>query len=213
MERTQDRFGWSDAQPTCAHEYILPVILASIARLRHTYQRDRLHIVDIGCGNGYVARTLAALGHEVTGIDSAEDGIQIARDAGGARFLRASVYDDDLAARVGGGADCAISLEVVEHLFRPQALFDAARQVIKPGGRLLVSTPYHGYLKNGAMSLLNGWDRHFDAATTGGHIKFFSRRTLRQVAARSGFVERRFQGVGRLRWLWKSMVVEFDSSL
>jgi hypothetical protein len=75
---------------------------------------------------------------------------------------------------------------------------------------LVVSAPYHGFLKNMAISVVNGWDRHFDPCTTGAHIKFFSHRTLAGMASAARFKELRFSGVGRVPWLWKSMVFEFE---
>jgi len=68
-------------------------------------------------------------------------------------------------------------------------------------------TPYHGYLKNLVISLVGGWDRHFQVERDGGHIKFFSKRTLRRMAEAVGFRNLRFQGAGRLPWLWKSMIL------
>jgi 2-polyprenyl-6-hydroxyphenyl methylase/3-demethylubiquinone-9 3-methyltransferase len=70
-----------------------------------------------------------------------------------------------------------------------------------------MSTPYHGYLKNLAISLVNGWDRHFEVHRDGGHIKFFSKRTLGRMAEEVGFGRQKFYGVGRLPWLWKSMIL------
>src|SRR2546430_2394627 len=102
-ERSERRFGWADAAPTSAHSYLMPTVLATIGRrARQDPQRGALRIVDVGCGNGYVAAQLAARGHDVTAIDPAEDGIRIARTLGSsARFLSASVYDDNLPVLVG----------------------------------------------------------------------------------------------------------------
>jgi 2-polyprenyl-6-hydroxyphenyl methylase/3-demethylubiquinone-9 3-methyltransferase len=62
-------------------------------------------------------------------------------------------------------------------------------------------------LKNLLISLLNGWDRHFGVDWDGGHVKFFSKRTLREMAARSGFQPDLVIGVGRMPLMWKSMVM------
>lgn len=195
---------WNAAGPTCAHAYLLPAVLRLIAELscgRH------LTIVDLGCGNGYVAARLAELGHKVIGIDVSPDKIEIARAAyPNVDFRIASIYDDDLASSIGT-VDYVVALEVIEHLFYPRKLFEQARASLKDGGSLILSTPYHGYLKNLAISLVNGWDRHFGVEQDGGHIKFFSRRTLIQMAYGAGFINPRFYGVGRLPYLWKSMIL------
>jgi len=119
----------------------------------------------------------------------------------------ASIYDESLLERIGGAADCVVSLEVVEHMFFPRRLFEASFRLLVAGGHLLVSTPYHGYLKNLGISLIGGWDRHFGVEVDGGHIKFFSKATIAKMAFQSGFREPRFRGVGRAPWLWKSMIM------
>lgn len=78
---------------------------------------------------------------------------------------------------------------------------------LKPNGLLVLSTPYHGYLKNLALSVLDAWDTHHTPLWHGGHIKFWSRRTLGQLLSENGFETIGFSGVGRLPYLWKSMIL------
>jgi 2-polyprenyl-3-methyl-5-hydroxy-6-metoxy-1,4-benzoquinol methylase len=203
-------YGWKDPQPTCAHDYILPEV---IARLRELYHSKPVKILDIGCGNGYVTAKLAELGHCMIGVDISPDGIDIARATyPHVPFKVCSVYNHELVDAVGELVDCVIALEVVEHLFYPRRLFEESYKVLKTGGHLITSTPYHGYLKNLAISLVNGWDRHFTVEWDGGHIKFFSKRTLAQMACNAGFCNPRFYGVGRFPWLWKSMIMVVGKS-
>lgn len=74
-------------------------------------------------------------------------------------------------------------------------------------GYLVISTPYHGYLKNLALSIFNKWDDHHTPLWHGGHIKFWSRIMLTQLLEENGFQVIAFHGVGRLPWLWKSMIL------
>jgi hypothetical protein len=62
-------------------------------------------------------------------------------------------------------------------------------------------------LKNLALSLTNTWDKHFDVAWDGGHVKFFSKKTLNRMAMDAGFKNLSIFGVGRFSWLWKSMIL------
>jgi len=166
-------------------------------------------VLDLGCGNGEFCRELAAGGFEVIGCDPSESGIQVAaRSVPGAAFVRLGVYDDPVAL-AADPFDAVIAMEVVEHLYLPRHLPRFAGRVLKPGGRLIVTTPYHGYLKNMALSVLDRWDAHWSPLWDGGHIKFWSCRTLRQLVEPEGFTFQRFVGVGRLPGFWKSMVVEF----
>jgi len=205
MSIVQHDYHWIDALPTCANNYVLPALRKSIQSI---CSNGPIKILEIGCGNGYVASNLAELVHSVIAVDTSREGIQIATSTHpGVQFEICSVYDDDLSAIVADQVDCVISLEVVEHLFYPKKLFEQSQQVLKTGGHLIISTPYHGYLKNLALSLVNGWDRHFSVDWDGGHIKFFSKRTLGTMARSAGFTNLRFKGVGRLPGLWKSMIM------
>jgi 2-polyprenyl-3-methyl-5-hydroxy-6-metoxy-1,4-benzoquinol methylase len=203
MTVEQTEFGWLNSEATCAHDYLLPGVLSSIEKL---YGDRRIRVLDLGCGNGFVASRLSELGHDVTGIDAAVDGINIARTSySKPRFQRGSIYESEWPGVTDESFDCVVSLEVVEHLLYPKVLFERSYRLIKQEGHLLVSTPYHGYLKNLALSLTNSWDKHFDVAWDGGHIKFFSRKTLKRMALDAGFKNIRTFGAGRLPWLWKSM--------
>jgi len=105
------------------------------------------------------------------------------------------------------GFDMAVSTEVVEHLFRPTALPLFASAKLKEGGLLVVSTPYHGYLKNVAIAFANKWDKHHSPWHDGGHIKFWSRKSLANMLQSNGFNVLAFHGVGRLPLLWKAMIL------
>ena len=204
-EITESDYGYCDSKASCAHEYLLPVVLT---RLGEISQGKSIKVLDLGCGNGYVASRIAGQGHSVTGVDVSSDGIEIARVSfPGISYQLCSVYDDNLLDKIGRQFDCVVSLEVVEHLFYPKKLFEQSQRLLVTGGALIVSTPYHGYLKNLALSLTNGWDRHFSVDWDGGHIKFFSRKTLAQMASNAGFVNIRFFPVGRFPGLWKSMIM------
>jgi len=70
-----------------------------------------------------------------------------------------------------------------------------------------MTSPYYGYLKNIALALFNRFDRSFSVNWTGGHIKFFSVKTLGNLLKQEGFGDIEFNFVGRfLPFLAKSMV-------
>src|SRR5678815_4544319 len=132
---------------------------------------DVRSICDLGCGNGHISGRLAALGYHVTGVDASASGIQIAqRTYPGVEFAHALI-DRDLNL---GEFDLVISSDVIEHLYRPSDLLEAAVTQLKPGGQILLGTPYHGYLKNLVLAATGKMDAHFSALHDGGHIKFFS---------------------------------------
>jgi len=168
-------------------------------------------ILDTGCGNGALAGELLKLGYRVTGVDASESGIAICRQAyPQAAFHVASITDATLPDGIGSGYDSIIAAEVIEHLYAPAAFLANSRRLLKPGGSLIISTPYHGYVKNLAMALAGVMDRHFQPRVEGGHIKFWSRATLDRALRAAGFTPSAFTGVGRIPGLWKSMVVRAE---
>lgn len=167
-------------------------------------------ICDLGCGNGHIAGRLASLGYQVTGIDASRSGIRIAQRAyPDVNFIEALI-DRDLAQRAQRATpnkfDLVISSDVIEHLYRPSDLLESAFALLKPRGHVLIGTPYHGYLKNLALALTNRMDSHYSALHDGGHIKFFSVKTLSQLMLAHGFTDLSFRFYGRAPWLWKNMI-------
>jgi 2-polyprenyl-3-methyl-5-hydroxy-6-metoxy-1,4-benzoquinol methylase len=163
-------------------------------------------VLDIGCGNGALAGALSREGIQAVGCDVTESGVRIAREAHpNVEFHVLGVYNDH-GPLEGRTFDVILSVEVIEHLFDPAALPRFARGLLKPGGHFIVSTPYHGYLKNIAIALLDKWDRHHNSTEAGGHIKFFSNPVLKALLESNGFRVDRFMGAGRLPLLWKSTI-------
>ncbi|MGA7616160.1 MAG: methyltransferase domain-containing protein [Thermoanaerobaculia bacterium] len=165
-------------------------------------------ILDAGCGNGWFARELARAGFVVAAIDASETGIDLARTSEEAiEFRSGSIYDDLRQAFGKPSFDAVVSLEVLEHLYDPRMFLARTYEALDDDGVLVLSTPYHGYAKNLVMAISGALDRHFTALWDGGHIKFWSKSTLTKILEEQGFEVVRFAGVGRLPYLWKSMVI------
>ena len=164
-------------------------------------------IYDLGCGHGHISGLLAALGYQVTGVDASLSGIRVARRAfPEVRFLEALI-DRDLKQRTDlAEFDLVISSDVIEHMYRPSDLLEAAFSLLKPGGQLLIGTPYHGYVKNLVLAATGRMESHFSALHDGGHIKFFSVKTLSQLLTSHSFENLRFTFYGRAPLLWKNMI-------
>lgn len=164
-------------------------------------------VLDIGCGNGAMLRDLSPVCPIVAGLDASESGIRGAKEnCPSGTFYTLSVYDSPEKIEKSD-FDLVISTEVVEHLFYPAALPKFAHAKLRKNGLFLVSTPYHGWLKNVAIAVLNKWDSHHTLFWDGGHIKFWSRATLSQLLEDSGFEIIGFHGCGRAPYLWESMIL------
>jgi 2-polyprenyl-6-hydroxyphenyl methylase/3-demethylubiquinone-9 3-methyltransferase len=194
---------FDDASPLYGTAYLLGPVLAFAGDLP-----AGARVLDLGCGNGFWAGLFARRGCTVVGIDSSHSGIELARSTHvGVRFEVMDIEPDLLGALDEDPFDLVVSTEVIEHLYSPQTWADACFHALRPGGTIVVSTPYHGWLKNVALAATGKLDRHLDALREGGHIKFFSRRVLSELLSSRGFVDIRFAGAGRAPFMWKSMVL------
>lgn len=194
-------FQYRDAEPTCANAYLWPA-LRNVIETRNWRQRDAF---DLGCGNGATCNMLSGLGFDVVGVDISESGIANAQKAYPHVEVRLGSAYDDLASQYGM-FPLVVSLEVIEHCIDPQGFAETFLNLIAPGGVGFLSTPYHGYLKNLTLAVSGTMDRHFTALWPGGHVKFFSVKTLGKLLRQAGATEIRFIRVGRIPVLAKSMV-------
>ena len=195
-------YGWEDGE-TEAHNYLQPTLVKLLKN-----SKEKI-ILDAGCGNGYIANRLVKEGFNVYGIDASKTGIDIANKINPGRFFLHNVESNDIPLElVGVNFDVIISTEVIEHLYSPRDYIRFVKQFLLSGkGEIIISTPYHGYLKNLGMSLLNKMDNHFTVLWDGGHIKFWSKRTLSKLLKEFNFEMCKFKGSGRIPLLWKSMFI------
>ncbi|MCA9073897.1 MAG: class I SAM-dependent methyltransferase [Planctomycetaceae bacterium] len=186
--------------------YLLPVV----DELKPVLSNDT-RVLDVGCGNGYWAGYFADQGCTVVGIDPSTSGIQQARRAYPSVRFEEDVVTNDLVERLNEAPfDLVFSSEVVEHLYSPHTWAKACFAACRPGGVLLCTTPYHGYVKNLAIALTNKCDSHWQPLREGGHIKFWSPATLERLLTESGFVNVQMKGAGRWPLLWRSMVLRAE---
>lgn len=196
------RFGWTSDGAEQSHSYLLP------ATIRLLKKHDVQSLLDIGTGNGSNIPAWQASNIRVAAMEPDEEGFNFARQYKGADVRKFGV-GEPIPTEWEEAFDAVISLEVVEHLFDPIELVKTSKQTLKKGGIAIISTPYHGYWKNLALALADKWDHHHHPIKTGGHIKFWTRRSLSDLFTNQGFKEVSFEGVGRLPYLWKSMIMVF----
>jgi 2-polyprenyl-6-hydroxyphenyl methylase/3-demethylubiquinone-9 3-methyltransferase len=165
-------------------------------------------ILDLGCGNGSLTAALSLRTWKVFGVDASESGIHNAREAYPWITFSCAEIGSELPAMYGlDNFDAIVCAEVIEHVYSPRALVKCAFELLRPGGLFIITTPYNGYLKNLLLSVSGHMDRHWTVLWDGGHIKFWSWKTIREVLEEGGFADPKFIGAGRIPFLWKSMVV------
>jgi len=171
-------------------------------------------VLDAGCGGGDFSIGLGEAGFAVCGCDLNASGVQHAGTLGIGEFRLHSLYED-LAAPFGGEPfDGIVCVEVIEHLYSPQTFARRAYAALRPGGVLVITTPYWGWLKNVVLALTGRMDRSLTALWEGGHIKHFSRATLTALMAEAGFETLGFRGCSEgwrrhVPYLWSGMAMGF----
>ena len=101
------------------------------------------HTLDVGCGGGILAESMARAGAKVTGIDMAPDGLNVAR----LHALEAGVNVDyqqstaeDFAQRHAGEFELVTCMEMLEHVPDPASVVRACAELAAPGATLVFST-------------------------------------------------------------------------
>lgn len=115
-------------------------------RLRYVDERCRLagrRVVDVGCGGGILAESMARAGATVTGIDLAGEALSAAkkhaRDSGlelDYQYMAAEA----LALQRAGEFDVVTCMEMLEHVPDPASIVRACANLVRPGGHVFFST-------------------------------------------------------------------------
>ncbi len=194
------QYRYGNSELGWAHGYLLTPLKSIFSKIGPST------IFELGCGNGSVANWLHSLGYSVVGIDYSNSGIAEANKAFPDVRLEVGSAYDDLPAKYGKFS-LVVSLEVIEHLYSPRIFVKNIYDLLEPGGYAVISTPFHGYWKNLALALAGKWDNHFTVLWDGGHIKFWSERTIGELLKEAGFVDIQYRRAGRIPVLAKSMIV------
>ena len=182
--------------------------------------------LDIGCGDGLFMHALRArfeaAGHETDmwGVDYSDYKTSRAASAG----LQVKQCDLDQGLPFDDGSfDLVYAAELIEHLFNPDLLLEECRRVLRPGGRLLVTTPNLQAWYNRVLFPLGIKPIFYEMSTRSttvgsgplgrfmkgeipvGHVHLFNRAGLYDILRSEGFVVRiatgaGFPGLPRFAW-------------
>jgi 2-polyprenyl-3-methyl-5-hydroxy-6-metoxy-1,4-benzoquinol methylase len=173
VTKTADGLYEVNLRPHGSHEKLLTLLR----------RPDR--VLDVGCSTGYLARRLQERGSSVVGLDLDERAAEEAR-----RYCEAVHVGDVETMELPfepASFDAIVAGDFIEHLRDPGAFLERIRPLLRPGGRLVLSTPN---IANWAMrlSLLFGRFRYTEwGLLDRTHTHLFTRKTLRECLERAGY--------------------------
>lgn len=131
---------WDPAGPQKALHALNP------ARLGYVAERTTLadaSVLDVGCGAGLLSEAMAQAGARVTAIDLAPNLLKVARLHGLESDIKVDYREtsvESLADASPATFDAVTCMEMLEHVPDPASIIEACARLLKPGGRLFIST-------------------------------------------------------------------------
>ena len=171
---------------------------------------DGAEVLDVGCGNGVISRSLGEQGFKVRGIDISEKTISRARELNRWPNVSFDVVSAEQLVADGHRYHAIICSEVLEHLHEPGKLLNVLYQSLADGGILIVTVPNGKGPRelfvtrpviamqkrdNWVWKAVKGMKRLFGYKGTTAqssaddltHIQFFTRNSLKELAGRNNF--------------------------
>ena len=185
----------------------------------HVYERDILpgehnslsvlsahispgaRVLDLGCGSGAIGRFLArrdgARAGPVDGLTLNQD----EADRAAPHYRRIEVADLDSASLADlfdpAGYDAIVCADVLEHTRQPERVLQQCRQLLAPGGRVLLSIPNAGYAGLVAELMAGEFRYRPEGLLDATHLRFFTRRSLLRFLAEQRWHMERVQVISR----------------
>jgi 2-polyprenyl-6-hydroxyphenyl methylase/3-demethylubiquinone-9 3-methyltransferase len=128
------------------HSEFKPLHEINPLRLNYIDQRAQItgkRVLDVGCGGGILAESMARRGAVVTGIDAGQAPLTVARLhalESGVQVEYRNITAEALAAESPASYDVVTCMEMLEHVPNPASVIAACAQLVKPGGHLFFST-------------------------------------------------------------------------
>ena len=162
--------------------------------LRHVAPGER--VLDVGCGEGSFSAELHRAGARVVGVDVAREPLERASRLHPGLDLRLVDPDGEWDLELSS-FDAVWAGEVIEHVADTTTWLSQVRSLLRPGGRLILSTPDHGPLTLMRMALSpRAFQTVMDPRSD--HLRFYNRRAISGLLSDLGFDSIRVSRAGGL---------------
>jgi len=143
---------------------------------------SELKILDVGCAQATLALLLAERGHNVVAVDLRQEFLDYAKlryEKGNIRFQQGNVLELEISEKF----DLIFANQIVEHLVYPFEMIDRLKSLLRPSGRLVLSTPNWAYIKSSLPSFLelgnpDDWQHMQFTADGAGHFFAYKQQEL-----------------------------------
>ena len=197
------RLGWPAPEPV--RWLLWPLAAVALHRrraLRYFPFTDQGRLLDFGCGaGGYVAR-MAAAGWQAEGLDLSDRALRAGRQAG-LTLHEGTLPGADLPE---ASFDAITMWQAIEHVPSPMATLKAARELLRPGGLLMVACPRINWL------LAPWFGPVWHDLDLPRHLTHFSAKTLKRHVRAAGLEVVRLWAVRRPSSIRKSFAYLADDT-
>lgn len=168
--------------------------------------RKESRVLDIGCGNGNLLNYIQTKSDFVYGIDISPKNVTLARTKLDKKVKLSAQDINNKLNFPDNYFDIIIMTDVIEHTIDRYFVMSEIKRVLKKGGYVFIGTPNISKLKNRLIFLLGGYpysseqdnsSRKTEIIYDGGHLQWFTFKTLKQLAQRFNFKIVKTFGYGR----------------
>lgn len=156
----------------------IPIEKEEVRRLRQNILSEiptnAAWILDVGCGGAWLAKTLAPKGRNVISMDISDINPIKALQETSLKNHHALVADVFELPLKENSIDCIVASEIIEHVTDPKKFLAALFQVLKPGGKLIITTIYNEYIRTTLCIHCNR------LTPLSGHLHSFTEKSLKK---------------------------------
>lgn len=169
-------------------------------------KEPNITIVDFGCGAGQLIHKLEKINpsSHYVGLDVSDECINRNKK----KFKKHEfhlIIDGGKLPFKNNSVEYIISADSIEHVYDTDLAFKEFTRVLKPGGKIIITTPYHGFFKNLVIILTNNFDLSFDPLSY--HIRFFTKSSLTKCLTNVGLIPVKYDYFGRFYPLSRGILV------
>lgn len=143
-----------------------------------------IRFLDLGCGKGILLSRILEVNPqlEITGVDISKIAIETIKKKIPSGTFHCIKENEKLPFK-DNSFDFILAADVIEHIYDTDLIFYELARVLKPGGKIFISVPYHGMLKNIIVTFV-GFNFYFDPKQA--HIRFYTKGNLLKCVNEAG---------------------------